>query len=330
MSINYNNDNTIIFTLARMNPPTPGHLHLIRQLIEESLKKNINDVYVILSKTNDNNENPISCPEKINVLGDYNDITKNMINSQKQIMIDEVEDSDIKNKIQNINVHTICVPDTKGATPFTPVNDILEAKKDIPDLNLFLIIGNDRQNMLDSITDFAFKKWDNVKSVDGIILPREEMTQYKELAKDPDRLNNLNISSVPINAMSASFVRNIVKNQREDKFNELYSPFLEQSKIHRLYESILHGIQNLPENNKPDSPAHPLKYTYPAIKNVYQKRTLDELETIIPKGKKTKQKVAYGGKKSRKYKKHTYIYSKKTKTKTKTKYYKNRSNSRRK
>jgi hypothetical protein len=30
MSINYTNENTIIFTLARMNPPTPGHLFLIQ------------------------------------------------------------------------------------------------------------------------------------------------------------------------------------------------------------------------------------------------------------------------------------------------------------
>ena len=33
MSIDYRPDNTFIFTLARMNPPTPGHLFLIRSLI---------------------------------------------------------------------------------------------------------------------------------------------------------------------------------------------------------------------------------------------------------------------------------------------------------
>ena len=70
MNIQYNNNNTIIFTLARMNPPTPGHLFLIKNLIEEAIKLNVNHVYIILSKTNDNNENPISCPEKINVLGE--------------------------------------------------------------------------------------------------------------------------------------------------------------------------------------------------------------------------------------------------------------------
>ena len=57
MSIDYRPDNTIIFTLARMNPPTPGHLYVIKKLIEERINKNAEKVYVILSKTNDNNEN---------------------------------------------------------------------------------------------------------------------------------------------------------------------------------------------------------------------------------------------------------------------------------
>ena len=39
MSIDYRNDNTIVFTLARMNPPTPGHLYLIQRLIEEGINK---------------------------------------------------------------------------------------------------------------------------------------------------------------------------------------------------------------------------------------------------------------------------------------------------
>jgi hypothetical protein len=41
MSIQYNNDNTIIFSLARMNPPTPGHMFLIETLIREAIDKNV-------------------------------------------------------------------------------------------------------------------------------------------------------------------------------------------------------------------------------------------------------------------------------------------------
>ena len=269
MSIDYRPDNTIIFTLARMNPPTPGHLHLIQKLIEEAIRKNIGEVYIILSKTNDNNENPIPCPEKINVLGDANDVTKTMINSLKQIMITKTTDPVLKSKIQRLTVYTICVPEVKGATPFTPLIPIVGAKKDagIQDVNLFLIIGDDRKDLLDSITDY-FLKWDNVHSVSGEVLEREEMGEYKKKSADPEQLDALVMSEVPVNAISASFVRNIVRNNRRDKFIDLYSPHLDEQKIPGLYETILAGITSLKPNTKRDGPEKPLKYRYPMIKGV--------------------------------------------------------------
>ena len=42
------NNNTIIFTMARMNPPTPGHLELIKTLIDQALRLKVNKVFIIL------------------------------------------------------------------------------------------------------------------------------------------------------------------------------------------------------------------------------------------------------------------------------------------
>jgi nicotinic acid mononucleotide adenylyltransferase len=266
MSIQYNNDNTIIFSLARMNPPTPGHMFLIETLIREAIDKNVNDVYVILSKTNDNEDDPIPCPEKINVLS--NDALKSMVQSLKQKMISEAgENVELIRKIERINVHTICVPEVPRATPFTPLIPIIGAKEGIPNVNLILIIGDDRKNMVDSITDFFFK-WPNIFSVDARILPREEMDEFKEKSKDRAKLNTLVISEVPINAMSASFVRNIVRNERRDKFIELYEPWLAKELIYSLYESLHEGIHGLPPNIKKDPPEKPLKYRYPMLKGI--------------------------------------------------------------
>ena len=266
MSIQYNNDNTIIFSLARMNPPTPGHMFLIETLISEAIDKNVNDVYVILSKTNDNEDDPIPCPEKINVLS--NDALKSMVKSLKQKMISEAgENVELIRKIERINVHTICVPEVPRATPFTPLIPIIGAKEGIPNVNLILIIGDDRKNMVDSITDFFFK-WPNIFSVDARILPREEMDEFKEKSKDRAKLNTLVISEVPINAMSASFVRNIVRNERRDKFIELYEPWLAKELIYSLYESLHEGIHGLPPNIKKDPPEKPLKYRYPMLKGI--------------------------------------------------------------
>jgi nicotinic acid mononucleotide adenylyltransferase len=249
-----------------MNPPTPGHMFLIETLIREAIDKNVNDVYVILSKTNDNQDDPISCPEKINVLS--NETLKSMVYSLKQKMISKVgENVELIRKIERINVHTICVPEVPRATPFTPLIPIIGSKESIPNVNLILIIGDDRKNMADSITEFFFK-WPNIFSVDARILPREEMSEFKAISKDPAKLDTLVISEVPINAMSASFVRNIVRNKRRDKFIELYEPWLAEELIFGLYENIQQGIDGLPPDTKKDPPEKPLKYSYPMIKGV--------------------------------------------------------------
>lgn len=282
MSIDYRPDNSIIFTLARMNPPTPGHLYLIERLIEEGINKKTERVYVILSKTNDNNENPIPCSEKINVLGSPEDMSKTMVNVIKQQMKTKTTDENLKRKIDDIIVENICVPDQKGATPFTPLFYIVREKNTIPDLNLFLVIGDDRANMLDSITDTMFKI-DNVNSVDGLILDRPNMEEFKKISSDPDELSRIIINEIPVGALSASFVRNLVRYNLRDKFIELYSPYLDESKIPILYESIMEGL-SLPPNKSKDTPPKPLKYRYPMIKG------LSELQSKKRGGKKTKRR----------------------------------------
>ena len=264
--IDYRPDNTIIFTLARMNPPTPGHLYLIQRLIEEGINKGVDRVYVILSKTNDNNENPIHCSEKINVLGTAEDMAQTMIKSIKEEMKSRAGDERLKSYIDRIIVQPICVPDVPRATPFTPIIDIVRSKRDVTDLNLFLIIGDDRANMLDSITDFMFK-FDNVNSIDGLILDRPDMGEYKKLSSNCGDLFKINFSEIPVGALSASFVRNLVLCGFRDKFIQLYAPYLDMSKIFVLYDSIIEGLK-LPPNTKKDTPPKSLKYSYPMIKGI--------------------------------------------------------------
>ena len=43
-----NNSNTLVFTVARMNPPTPGHLELIREMLTFASKHGINKVYIFV------------------------------------------------------------------------------------------------------------------------------------------------------------------------------------------------------------------------------------------------------------------------------------------
>ena len=64
MSIDYRPDNTVVFTLARMNPPTPGHIQLISVMMEKAIEIGVKNIYILLSSTIDNEKNPLECEEK--------------------------------------------------------------------------------------------------------------------------------------------------------------------------------------------------------------------------------------------------------------------------
>jgi hypothetical protein len=252
-----------------MNPPTPGHLEVISNLIMEAISKGIPRVFVILSKTNDNNEDPIPCPEKIQALGQPDRRDQTMINSLKSQMMSKEPDPTIQAKIQAMRVELICVPDQKGATPFSVIMQIVGSPefRRIPDVNLFLTIGADRINMVDSITQIMEKSFPNVNSVNYKALPREGMEEFKALSKDPTRLCALDMTKVPLSALSASFVRNVEKFCPPEKFTELYSPYLSPEEIPRLYHFVKTGIDSLPTKTKKDDPVKPLKYAYPWVRS---------------------------------------------------------------
>lgn len=244
---------TIIFTIARMNPPTPGHLNVIKELIKKGIETNdkimeedtnktkVTDVYIILSKTMDNNENPIPCNEKIDVLGSSDDktVVDTMIHSLKEEMMTE---SIEKDKINNINVVCICVDDIKGATPFSQLGSLIYNSYGNVNVDLFLIVGEDRIEMLNSIESvFKNKKYSNVLSIGGNFLIRKDMETYKQL--NEDQLREINISEIPRDAFSASFVRKLVKYGLDDQFKNVYLPYLKnEDKIGKLYNSILEGF----------------------------------------------------------------------------------------
>ena len=63
------NENNIVFTIARMNPPTSGHMLLITQMIKKALLLGGSNVKIgiVLSHTQDNDKNPLRCEEKKNL-----------------------------------------------------------------------------------------------------------------------------------------------------------------------------------------------------------------------------------------------------------------------
>lgn len=258
--IEHRPENSIIFTIGRMNPPTPGHLVVIRNLIIEGVKKNTNVVFVILSKTNDNNKDPLSCYTKKYILNA-------MIINLKTIMISETVDKTTRDKIQDMQVETICVSDVKDASEFTTIISIINSEmfKTVPDINLFLIVGEERINIVDLVTDFTYTV-PNVYSVDYKLMSRENMVNVKNLSEDQEELCKMDMKMINPSDLSASFVRNVVKHCPPEKLIELYDSYLNDNQIRELYHDTYDGITNLPSKVKNEDAVKPLKYDYPQIK----------------------------------------------------------------
>lgn len=61
----------LIFTVARMNPPTPGHFGLIKRMFEEAIQHDVKKMYIILSSKTDDLKNPLEPEEKKYILETY-------------------------------------------------------------------------------------------------------------------------------------------------------------------------------------------------------------------------------------------------------------------
>ena len=251
-NINYTPDNTFIFSFVRMNPPTPGHLFLIKTMINKAIELGSNKIYIITSSSLDG-KNPLPCssetiPKPKNkadtiILSQMQDnltykssILDRMITSYKQKLIDSEPDEIIKSKIASINVIVVC----SVGSPFGFIYNLLKndfIDKGIPRINLFFIVGRDRADFLDVIVDNLRQK-DYVNSINGMILPREGMEALKNTG-----MGTRSISEIDPSEYSASFIRNLVKNNQKDDFIQVYNQFLSQDEIEKLFETIKIGTQ---------------------------------------------------------------------------------------
>jgi hypothetical protein len=138
-------ENTIIFTIARMNPPTPGHIYLLENMIELALKNNVSQINIILSSTVDDEKNPVECEEKRQILYNYG-----LITAKKNV---EVKKPDKVREIESIKAEIICLNDEidskYGTRPVVAKFYYLlynNYKYPRPNMKAILVIGEDRKN----------------------------------------------------------------------------------------------------------------------------------------------------------------------------------------
>ena len=251
-NIDYRPDNTFIFSFVRMNPPTPGHLSLIKTMIDKAIELNSDRIYIITSSSLDG-KNPLPCsseaiPKPKNktdaaILSQMQEnliykssVLDRMIRSYKQKIINSEPDENIKSKIANINVIVIC----SVGSPFGFIYNLIKndfIDKGIPKINMFFIVGRDRADFLDIIVD-NFSQKDYVNSINGMILPREGMEALKNTG-----MGTRSISEIDPSEYSASFIRNLVKNDQKEDFAQVYSEYLSPDEIEQLFKTIKMGTQ---------------------------------------------------------------------------------------
>jgi nicotinic acid mononucleotide adenylyltransferase len=265
--INYNPDNTFIFSFVRMNPPTPGHLSLIKNMIDKAIELGSDKVYIITSSSLDG-KNPLPCSSEaipkpknkadaaVLLLIQENLIYKSsvldkMIASYKQKLINSETDETIKSKISSVDVIVIC----SVGSPFGFIYNLIKhdfIDRGISKINMFFIVGRDRADFLDTIVD-NFSQKDYVNSINGMILPREGMETLKNTG-----MGSRSISEINPSEYSASFIRNLVKNNQKEEFTQVYSDYLSPDEIEKLFQTIKIGTQmksppSKEENENPQS-----------------------------------------------------------------------------
>jgi len=215
--------NTIIFTIGRMNPPTPGHMGLIKNLVERAIQFGENKVGVILSHSVDSEKNPLECKEKREfILSGMIDTLKNQMKREGRFPPD---------KIDEMQVVIVCMddptPEEFGKHPILKSFNALFSRFDYVKPHAYLIVGQDRA------TDYGWIQ----KSLGDKIM--------SFMIEPLDR---------PEGAMSATEMRGYVKSGQYDTFlGKMRETGIPDEKSSELYEKVTVGLSKPPPLKKKSS-----------------------------------------------------------------------------
>jgi nicotinic acid mononucleotide adenylyltransferase len=161
-----NSENIVVFTIGRMNPPTPGHMLLIEKLILRAASLGQSKIGIILSHSQDLPKNPFTCEEKRKLL------LSGMIQALKEQM--KLKASSYTppispESIDRIEPIIICMDDATpvefgGHRIIKSLNALLATYK-IPVNRAILIIGEDRANDYGWILESLEKRTQPIQAI---------------------------------------------------------------------------------------------------------------------------------------------------------------------
>jgi hypothetical protein len=251
---------TAIFTIGRMNPPTSGHVKLIQTMMEANLALPPDDlghgnVYIILSHSQNNIKDPLTCQMKRELLE-----TKGIISRIKE-----------RNPaLSNISVKIFCKDDplpgceTISQWILKPICHIMtqeEEMKGSKPTTMALFIGEDRG---DSYKEFLMKYGPRSTTFDFDVLPRPE------------------------GAMSATHMRNLVTDGSYEEFiAAVMDNGLNREDAEQLYADIDTALKPTVKKT-----AKTPKYTTPKVNTpIAAKQTTTRRSTVTAKQRAGRRKT---------------------------------------
>ena len=198
----------LVLASTRMNPPTPGHMRVLEELIMQGIQKETNEVYVVLSKKNYDEDNPMNCKDKIYYLNGFNEneqqndenigvcVPDSMLCALKRKMIEKYPDIP-QEKINNMKVIIKCVDDRQFG-PFDKVRDIIQNKLSMLRIDDGQTLGDDRRENEENIGGCAYDSMTNA-------LKREMI----------EKINNMKVIFECVDKQPTPFhkVRDIIQNK---------------------------------------------------------------------------------------------------------------------
>ena len=287
---NENKKDTLIITIGRMNPPTPGHMGLIKQMIENAIeleKKNENShVAIILSHSQGNetdkqgyNKNPLHCQDyKRKLVSDI------VVELKKQMIQENEKNSEY---IEKIVPEIMCMDDEAKPNMYSSIGKLV---RNYNPKRIIVVVGQDRDTDYESI-----QKYNPQIKIEIKVLERE--------------------MEGPKKSMSASEIREYVKNKDKKNFMEKMSPLgLHEERLDELYDILKKELSG--PIGKPDSKiAKPKVSKKSSPKKSSPKKVSPE--KVSPENKTRKRKAVSSIKESsggfRKYRRSSRIRNRKTK-----------------
>lgn len=241
---------TMVFTIGRMNPPTNGHLELIKIVMQTNYELPASDlgrgkVYLILSNKQDM-DNPLSCPRKRVYLEQKGMIAKikrtNPEFSAIQVEIICMDEKTTENCEKWYKFNPDPLIKIKPNPILNQICYIIEKEKNIT--NAQLVLGGKRQKEFGWLGSFFEKN--NIKL-------NEDEEKTEEINKKLNRIEKLapelveeymqTDKEIPIEHMSATLMRGLVRNNKKEKFIGLVQKSgVSLEEAEELYEEIKYNL----------------------------------------------------------------------------------------